>query len=301
MMYPNFLCIGTPKSGTTWLDAQFRAHPGLWLPPIKELHHFDCSGTAPWGLYYRFDKGIQYNIRRAAKQCLNDMWARPGNASWYFRYFFLRRTDEWYAGLFSPKKHQVAGEITPAYCRLEEQQVANIHGLMPDLKIILILRNPVERFWSNLAMYFSKYGFKGIGEVPDAEIFAMFDSQMHQRSAQYHKTIEMWRRYYPEEQIFIAFFEQISTQPQDLLESIYDFLEVSKQKLTDSGRLTKKINHRQYPTIPEHFKIQLHRLFQTEIELIHRMFDNEYSRSWLEENQSVLSLSSSNQNYFLTN
>jgi hypothetical protein len=70
-MYPDFLCIGTPKSGTTWLDHQLRCHPALWLPPIKELHHFDCLGTAPWALYYRFDKGIQHNLRRAAKQSIS--------------------------------------------------------------------------------------------------------------------------------------------------------------------------------------------------------------------------------------
>ena len=40
-MFPRFLCIGAQKAGTSWLNHNLRAHPGLWLPPRKELHYFD--------------------------------------------------------------------------------------------------------------------------------------------------------------------------------------------------------------------------------------------------------------------
>ena len=45
MSLPDFLCIGAQKSGTSWLDANLRFHPELWLPPAKELHYFDGGGT----------------------------------------------------------------------------------------------------------------------------------------------------------------------------------------------------------------------------------------------------------------
>lgn len=282
------MCIGAPKSGTTWLDKQLRGHPALWLPPIKEIHHFDCLGTTPWAFYHRFDKGIQFNLRRTASQCMSDLLTGKWNVSWYFRYFSLRRTDEWYSGLFSPSENQISGEITPAYCRLEQAQVAKIKALMPDLKVILILRNPVERYWSNLAMYFSKYDYNGIENVSDADILRMFDSDQHRRSAEYCKTIELWNTHYSEEQMMVAFFEQISTQPQLLLEDICGFLGVPKQKSVDSAILMRKENHRRYPPIPEHFKIKLHKLFQTEIEQVHQMFNNKYTADWLAENQRAL-------------
>jgi hypothetical protein len=41
---PHFLGIGAQKSATSWLDRCLRAHPGLWLPPIKELHYFTHLG-----------------------------------------------------------------------------------------------------------------------------------------------------------------------------------------------------------------------------------------------------------------
>ena len=51
MTLPSFLCIGAQKAGTTWLHAQLRSHPKVWLPPIKELHYFDhkfVKGQKKW-------------------------------------------------------------------------------------------------------------------------------------------------------------------------------------------------------------------------------------------------------------
>ena len=41
IMLPNFLVIGAPRSGTTWIDANLRRHPDVFMPTIKELHFFD--------------------------------------------------------------------------------------------------------------------------------------------------------------------------------------------------------------------------------------------------------------------
>src|SRR6478735_11126174 len=38
---PDFLCIGAPKTGTTWLYKHLSRHPEIWIPPVKELHYFD--------------------------------------------------------------------------------------------------------------------------------------------------------------------------------------------------------------------------------------------------------------------
>src|SRR3984957_2732032 len=41
LRFPDFLCIGAQKAGTTWLHKMLGQHPGAWLPPIKEIHYFD--------------------------------------------------------------------------------------------------------------------------------------------------------------------------------------------------------------------------------------------------------------------
>ena len=49
-MLPNFLVIGAPRAGTTWIDENLRRHPEVFLPQKKELHFFDMN----------FEKGMQY-------------------------------------------------------------------------------------------------------------------------------------------------------------------------------------------------------------------------------------------------
>ena len=39
-MGPSFLCFGSTRSGTTFLHERLREHPGIWLPPQKELRYF---------------------------------------------------------------------------------------------------------------------------------------------------------------------------------------------------------------------------------------------------------------------
>lgn len=54
-MHPNFLGIGAQRSGTTWLDAQLRAHPGIYLPARrKEVHFFDQHYERGIGWYEKF-------------------------------------------------------------------------------------------------------------------------------------------------------------------------------------------------------------------------------------------------------
>jgi len=47
---PNFLIIGAPRAGTTWIDKNIRCHPEIFLPAKKEIHFFDND----------FDKGLDY-------------------------------------------------------------------------------------------------------------------------------------------------------------------------------------------------------------------------------------------------
>lgn len=40
-MLPNFLVIGAPRCGTTWISENLRRHPDIFMPQIKEVHFFD--------------------------------------------------------------------------------------------------------------------------------------------------------------------------------------------------------------------------------------------------------------------
>ncbi len=89
--------------------------------------------------------------------------------------------------------------------------------------------------------------------------------------------------FYPKDNIFICFFEQLTDNPRQLLKDIYEFLELdfSEQYIPDT--VHQNPNPRQYPAIPDHFAHYLAQQLYGEIEQLHQRFDNEYTESWLND------------------
>jgi hypothetical protein len=161
-MFPTFLGIGAQKAGSTWLHAMLSKHDELWLPHLKELHYFDRrfpirpvpSSSAPEPAQGTFARHISTRIRRMSLSKLRDRlsFRRWSDLAWETRYVFGNWDAEWYASLFNAAKGRIAGEITPAYSCLSEEAIAYVHGLMPDAKLIFLMRDPVERAWSHAKM-----------------------------------------------------------------------------------------------------------------------------------------------------
>ncbi|TQS42222.1 sulfotransferase family protein [Cryptosporangium phraense] len=121
MTLPDFLVIGVPKAGTTALHAALVHHPELYLSAVKEPKYFLSDGPPP---------------------------ARggPGDAQTYQEHVW-RRAD--YEALFAPAPPGTrTGEATPFYLYDLDAQ-ARIARTIPDAKLIVVLRNPVDRAHSN--------------------------------------------------------------------------------------------------------------------------------------------------------
>ena len=67
--------------------------------------------------------------------------------------------------LFEPGKGKMIGEITPAYSTLGPDDVRRVHRLVPDARIIFMMRNPVERVWSQAVMGFDRSEGKAVDAV----------------------------------------------------------------------------------------------------------------------------------------
>jgi Sulfotransferase family len=120
-LLPDFLIAGVPKAGTTALYAALLRHPGLFLPETKEPKFFLSDGPPP---------------------------ARggPGDVQTYQEHVW-RRSD--YETLFAPAPPgTLRGEATPFYL-YDRQAHRRIHELIPEAKLILVLRDPVDRAHSN--------------------------------------------------------------------------------------------------------------------------------------------------------
>ncbi|MDD5271704.1 MAG: sulfotransferase [Methylovulum sp.] len=290
IMIPDFLVIGAQKSGTTWLDRNLRNHPNIWLPPEKEIHFFDFPPLIPF-FFLLF--APMRPVRHWAKNRMLRDWKKVCDGeqacAWYIRYYFGVRTQGWYVSLFKPAAQQCCGEVTPRYAILSEAKIAKVHALMPDAKIIYLLRNPIERIWSDLAMFSRpKFGSQGLQADDDAAIQRFISNASHQASSRYVRNLERWGTFYPPEQMFIGFQGQIRDNPEQLLKDVCQFLAVDASDEHISKMAKQRINSHDYPDMPPGIAKALAKLFISDIEMLHQRFDNEYTAQWLASAQGYL-------------
>ena len=281
MTFPDFIGIGAQKAGTTWLHRNLQAHPGIWMPREKELHYFDekieqhgwvfsrLIGKRPVDKRWRRQFGAR--LRKASKERSRQ------NLAWDLRYFFGRPDDGWYSSLFEQGRGRVTGEATPDYAILEEKTIAHVHGLMPDAKIIFMMRNPVERPWSAMEMRLRIRGHQ-VHEVKDRKFYRRFDNKGSRLRTHYLRTLESWGSYYPEEQVFVGFLEDVSFFPRELLRSLYEFLGVDPS--VERADATRKIHSGSRDTIPTRFAVFLARAYHEETRALHERFGG-YASFWL--------------------
>jgi len=137
---PTFLCIGTQRSGTTWLYRALARSPGWWMPPFKELNFF-AEGGPDSNLV---DK-LQYFHHIIGDQ-LRKGPLHKDELRWFAALTTAQSPDlGWYRMLFSPAGQRLTGDLSPAYCLLDEPGVRRVHAALPGTKIVLLLRHPVER------------------------------------------------------------------------------------------------------------------------------------------------------------
>ena len=202
---PDFLVIGAPKAGTTALHAALAAHPGLFMSPIKEPKFFLTDGPPP--------------VRGGG----------PGDVQTY-REHVWRRTD--YEALFAAAPAgTLRGESTPFYLYDRAAQ-RRIGELIPHAKMIVILRDPVERAHSNWTHLWSA-GLEPVSDFvracaeEDARVAAGWAPFWHYtRLGRYAEQLEHLFLRFPREQVFILRYRALLDTPALALDDICEFLGV---------------------------------------------------------------------------
>ncbi|HLX51248.1 MAG TPA: sulfotransferase [Streptosporangiaceae bacterium] len=209
MTLPDFLVIGAPKAGTTALHAALAQHPGLYMSAVKEPKFFLSDGPPP---------------------------ARggPGDVQTY-REHIWRRAD--YEALFDPAPPgALCGESTPLYLHdLDAHQ--RIRDLVPDVKLIAVLRDPVERAHSNWTHLWSA-GLEPIGDFVRAceqepqRAEAGWASFWHYTGlGKYGGQLEHLYRVFPRDQVLILRYLSLVDDPAQTLDRICAFLGVEPGRI----------------------------------------------------------------------
>jgi hypothetical protein len=213
---PDFLVIGAQRAGTTWLHRVLSQHPGLWLPPVKELHYFD-----------KLD--IERTILNPKERRRVGLKRLASLDPWLIRFWFRARSDDWYASLFSGAKAKglIAGEITPAYATLDETILWRIKRMNDGIKLIFVMRDPVERAWSAV----NNAAKKGAdASTVEKSIERAREWGTVARSA-YADTIKRLEAVFPASQIHYCFFDDLRDRPKALTADLLSFLGVEQLPL----------------------------------------------------------------------
>jgi hypothetical protein len=281
-MYPDFLGIGAQKSGTTWLHDNLSRHPQVWLPPIKELHHLDHR-PPPLVTRLLSRKQALRNARSHLRRCLAEA-LRGGSRedlAWATRYCLSARSDAWYGTLFPEIAGKITGEVCPGYARVSAARVAEIHRLMPDTKVIYLLRNPVERAWSALAMHFREHFPGGIDSIPEEAIEARLRRPKSWGHGEYAKNLAAWEAHYPATQMFVGFFDDLQAEPGRLLAEILGFLGLDAGEAALPDDVDRRRNPGRGEVVPPRFEQVLARVLADEVRAVNARFDNAHTHRWL--------------------
>ncbi|MGI8539731.1 MAG: sulfotransferase family protein [Rubrobacteraceae bacterium] len=205
MTMPNLLVIGAAKSGTTALYKYLGQHPDIYMSPYKEPHFFAFEGES-------------LDFRGPRDRAM-------------MRYMTINAPDE-YRALFDGATNESAiGEASPMYLYLPGT-AERIKRHVPDAKLIVVLRNPADRAYSNFLHMVRD------DREPCAEFSAALDDEErriaenwyaswhYKRMGFYYEQLKHYFEVFGAERVSVHLHEDLNFETVETLQDIFRFLGV---------------------------------------------------------------------------
>jgi len=197
MTRPDFLVIGAYKAGTTSLDRHLRTHPEIFLPAVKEPSYYAFTGP------------------NAASR------PRPPDA--------VTDRREYLALFDAVAGERAIGEVSGEYLAHPDAADA-IAADLPDVKLIAVLRNPVERAYSDYLMYVrdgrEPLDFTAALAAQDERARAGDPRGHYVDTGRYGEQLERYYQRFDRSQIRVYLFEDLVNDPASCIRDVFTFLGV---------------------------------------------------------------------------
>lgn len=213
MRLPDFLVIGAPKAGTTALHHYLRQHPQVFLNPLKDSHFFLFDGEPP-----RM-RGPSDGLRQAE----------------------MIQSFEDYQRLFA--KAEDAATVGEVCIRYLDSPVApeRVANRLAGVRLVVILRQPVERAWSHFRMY------RGNGSELCSDFnLALEEERQGLRDdwyrgryfhlGLYHQHLLPWIERFGRERVMVLLYDDLVRSPAGLLHQVFAFVGVDPAFEPDTSR-----------------------------------------------------------------
>lgn len=197
----DFIVIGAAKAGTTPLYEWIKNHPEIYIPKAKEVPFFSNAS---------YSKGID----------------------WYHKEHFR-----------SAEANQLTGTVTPQYMNGEDNITPNeisdrIHKTAPNVKLIAILRDPVERAYSHYQMAYRRgHENKSFEEAIISLLKPVnleesrknvTETNMYISAGEYGRILKPYYKKFNNSQIKIFFNNDLRKEPKKVVKELYEFLGVDE-------------------------------------------------------------------------
>jgi hypothetical protein len=145
--------------------------------------------------------------------------------------------NEFFAANFITKPGALNGKITPRYTAAKSAPAA-IYSLFPQAKIIFLLRDPIDRFFSHYKMFKRMNRFSGDFESFTQEQMAKHSNEVYSplEQGKYFSIITTFKNLFPEEHILVELTEDMESEPEVLLKRVMLFLNVDESYLPENLR-----------------------------------------------------------------
>ena len=253
---PDFLIIGAQKSATTALLSYLGQHPGIRLPRKKATHYFDLNYSRGTGWYARHFPQTAGLFARLSP------FAFPFDRPW------------------------LTGESCPSYMFLAEVP-HRVKATLPDVKIIVSLRDPVDRLISQFYHEHRKgravEGFESY--IADSlqtnwPVSGGDIEKIRQRHAVprgfYADQLEHWLDFFPKERFHLLRFDRLVNDPRTTLNQIFQFLDLPEYDV-DTSQILNKGSKMNSGTANQELLSNLHELYRRKNADLSKTFGTEFS------------------------
>ena len=202
-MIVDFFIVGAPKAGTTSLYHYLNEHPQVEMSSQKEPDYFSDKAINEQGMYY-------------GKNRVN--------------------TLDKYESLFVQKESVVYGEGSVSYL-FYDNVAEDIKKYNPNAKIIIMLRNPIERAFSHFLMDYRlgliRDSFENVIANKSKHKNAHLFYQQYIEVSKYAKQIQRYLDFFEKDNILFIDYEDFKNNVLETVDQVYNFLQISAESTAD--------------------------------------------------------------------
>lgn len=240
---PTFIVVGANKGGTTSIYHYLKQHKEVYLSPVKEPHYFS--------------KDIDINLfkREFAHNKLQDIDKYvSGDMKDEFHAAFIRDIEQ-YKKLFSRVREEKAiGELSTSYL-YSKVAAHEIKELLPSCKIIICLRNPLERAYSHYRMNLwtgnsNEFDFyKALVDDYNHTPKVWGNAHLYTEIGLYYEQVKRYLDIFGKENVKIIFTEDMKKNTQQVVKELYEFIGVDNTFVPDTSTMYNEVFTPKYKNI----------------------------------------------------